>query len=143
MGPRTPAVTLHANCVALARSAVLILGASGSGKSALSLELMALGATLVADDRTMVEAEDEALIARCPPAIRGRIEAQGVGILVADTLASARVRLVVDLDQREDQRFPPQRTIILQGITLPLVHSSVHGHFPAAVLQYLKGGRSD
>ena len=133
---------LHANCVALGPCGVLILGGSGSGKSALTLELMALGAVLVADDRTLVETRDGALIARCPDEIRGRIEARGVGILAADTMAAAWVALVVDLDQVEDQRLPPQRTITLNGIDLPVVHKSVERHFTAAVLQYLKGGRS-
>ncbi len=102
-----------------------------------------MGATLVADDRTLIEADGDILIARCPDPIRGRIEARGVGILAAESQASARVALVVDLDKTEDQRLPPQRSVVLQAITLPLVHSSVHRHFPAAILQYLRGVRSD
>lgn len=133
---------LHASCVAVGPAGVLILGASGSGKSALALELMAYGAVLVADDRVEITASDGALSARCPKAIRGHIEARGVGILAADTVATARVVLVVDLDQVERERLPETRTITLNGIELPLVHTPVHGHFPAAILQYLKGGRS-
>ena len=63
---------LHASTVAFRGRGVVILGASGSGKSALALELMALGAGLVADDRTLVEVQDGALVASCPPAISGR-----------------------------------------------------------------------
>ena len=36
---------LHASCVAVAGRGLLIAGASGSGKSALALDLMAFGAT--------------------------------------------------------------------------------------------------
>ena len=45
---------LHATCVAVDGRGLLILGPSGSGKSALALQLIALGAQLVADDRTRV-----------------------------------------------------------------------------------------
>lgn len=133
---------LHASCVAVGPAGVLIIGASGSGKSALALELMALGAVLVADDRVEISERDGVLSARCPKSIRGRIEARGVGILAAHTVASARVALVVDLDQVEKERLPVRRTIELEGIELPLIHTPVFGHFPAAILQYLKGGRS-
>ena len=80
---------IHASCVALGRSAVLLVGPSGSGKSALALELMALGAELVADDRTVLSLHDTGLIASCPASIRGRIDARGVGLLAADTVARA------------------------------------------------------
>jgi len=137
----TPTI-LHASCVALGPVAVLIIGASGSGKSSLALELMSRGGTLVADDRTVIMARDGALFASSPPNIRGQIEARGVGILSAHSVASATVALVVDLDHVEDHRLPPDRRMTLGGIELPLVHSTVHGHFPAAILQYLRGGRS-
>lgn len=54
---------LHASCVALDGRGLLILGPSGSGKSALALELMALGADLVADDRTEIEGQGPDLVA--------------------------------------------------------------------------------
>ena len=57
---------LHATCVAFGANAVLILGAAGSGKSALALQLMALGCDLVSDDRTAVVAEGAKLIAAAP-----------------------------------------------------------------------------
>ena len=43
-------VNLHASCIAVHGRGVLILGPSGAGKSSLALQLMALGADLVADD---------------------------------------------------------------------------------------------
>ena len=55
---------LHATTVALAGQGVLILGPSGSGKSGLALQLMAMGAELVADDRTIVTARGSTLHAR-------------------------------------------------------------------------------
>lgn len=134
--------TIHASCVALGNSAVLLIGPSGSGKSALALQLMALGAVLIADDRTVLTVRDTGLIASCPPSIRGRIEARGVGLLVADTAVRARVVLAVDLGISEDDRLPPLRHKIVLGHNIALLHTPAHRHFPAAILQYLKGGRS-
>ena len=70
--PDTADTIVHASCVALDRRAVLLRGASGCGKSALALQLMALGATLVADDRVILRLRDGALAASCPASIRGR-----------------------------------------------------------------------
>jgi len=47
----TATTTIHASCVAVDGKGLLITGASGSGKSALALQLMAFGAHLIADDR--------------------------------------------------------------------------------------------
>jgi HPr kinase/phosphorylase len=135
--------TLHATCVALDGRAVLILGPSGSGKSSLALDLMALGARLVADDRTIVTPGPDAPIATCPPAIRGRIEARGIGILSADPAPATPVALVVDLGQPEPDRLPPRRTRILAGHPVPLVQNPGTGPFAAAILLYLRHGRID
>ena len=123
---------LHASCVALDGRGLLIMGPSGAGKSALALQLMALGARLVSDDRTEVTAGPRGLLARCPsPAIRGLIEARGVGLLRAEPA------------QDEDHRLPPRRSMAILGSHLPLVLRVRDDHFPAALLLYLEGGRQD
>ncbi|WP_328756763.1 HPr kinase/phosphorylase [Fuscibacter oryzae] len=120
---------------------LLVLGPSGAGKSALALQLMALGAQLVADDRTEVTATQTGLYATCPPAIAGLIEARGVGILNAPALPRARLVLAVDLGQTESDRLPPFRSVTIMGTALPLVLGSQSAHFPSALLCYLQGGR--
>lgn len=76
-GARAP-VIVHATCVALnPHAAALIMGRSGAGKSALALRMMALGAHLVADDRTCLVAEGASLVASAPPSLAGLIEARG------------------------------------------------------------------
>ncbi|MEE9388064.1 MAG: HPr kinase/phosphatase C-terminal domain-containing protein [Paracoccaceae bacterium] len=132
--------TLHASCVAVGNAAVLIMGTSGSGKSALALELMALGAALVADDRTIVTAGTDGLIASCPKPLIGIIEARFVGLLSAKPTRSAPVRLVVDLDQIETKRLPKARKIELLGHRIDLLHNPKILHFPSALLLLLKGG---
>ena len=71
------AQTLHGTCVAWGDDAALIIGASGRGKSALALQLMALGCVLVADDRVVVQADGARLRASCPPAIVGLLVSCG------------------------------------------------------------------
>lgn len=135
---------LHATCVAVDGRALLITGASGAGKSALALRMLALGARLVSDDRTLVWRDGGSLFARCPAqTIRGLIEARGVGLLRADPVDQAQVTLAADLDRDEDQRLPPRRSITILGCDLPLVLQVRNDHFPAAMMLYLRNGRQD
>ena len=135
------ALTCHGTCVCLEERAVLILGPSGSGKSALALQLMALGCTLVADDRVEIEVIDDVPVARAPDAIRGMIEARGVGLLAASSVGAAPVVLAVDLEQVETERLPPRRQAVIGGCVVPVLHRVESAHFPAAILQYLRSGR--
>jgi len=133
----------HASCVAFADGGVLIMGASGAGKSGLALQLMALGAVLVADDRVIVTEREGAVRASCPDTIRGRIEARFVGILNAETQAEARIVLAVDLDQRETMRLPPRRSVRINQYDIPLLYGSENLHLAAAIAQMVRAGRSD
>lgn len=139
--PDAGTVNIHASAVAIAGGAVLLVGPSGSGKSALALALMALGCRLISDDRCIVTLRDAALWVSAPAVLRGRIEARGIGILAADSLASAPVRLAVDLGRTETDRLPPPREFDLLGQRIPLVLGPVQPHFPPAILQYLLSGR--
>jgi len=141
IGPAT--LTLHATCVAVEGRGVLITGPSGSGKSGLALALMAHGARLVADDRVTLSLSDGALWATCPPAIRGMIEARGLGLLAAESLDGAEVALVVDLGEAETERLPPRREVTYLGRTVALVRGGAGPHFPAALLHYVRAGRRE
>lgn len=134
-------LVIHASCVAVAGRAVLITGPSGSGKSSLALTLMAAGAALVADDQTEIYLDGQRLMARCPPALSGLIEARGVGLLTTDPAQPAEVVLVADLARPEPDRLPPRRSVSLLGRPIDLVFGQGNAHFPWAVLCYLKGSR--
>jgi HPr kinase/phosphorylase len=117
---------LHASCAALPDAqgvwrATLIIGRSGAGKSSLALELMSRGAMLVADDRTRIRREGDQVIADCPPAIAGLIEARGIGLIRAPALDHAQIVLIVDLDAAERDRLPPPRHADLLGVSLPRI----------------------
>jgi HPr kinase/phosphorylase len=89
---------LHATSIALAGQAVLFVGPSGAGKSQLALRLVQRGAWLVADDQTILTARTGEIWASCPPAIAGKLEVRGVGIVAAPHQTQAPVRLVLDID---------------------------------------------
>ncbi len=132
----------HATTIACAGRGALITGASGSGKSALALQLIALGAGLVADDGTdLWRGPDDELMADVPEAIRGMIEARGVGLLRAAAVGPVPVALVVDMDRAETRRLPPRRMRRILHRDLPLIRKVESPCFPAAILLYLKGGR--
>ncbi|GAA6181593.1 HPr kinase/phosphatase C-terminal domain-containing protein [Shimia sp. NS0008-38b] len=133
---------LHGSCVAHDGRAVLIRGASGTGKSALALQLMAYGAELVADDQTVVRRFGGDLYVSAPETTRGLIEARGVGILQASPVSNARLHLVVDLDETEQDRLPHPREARILESALPLLLGTEAPYFAAAVLQCLRHGRN-
>jgi HPr kinase/phosphorylase len=136
-------VNLHASCIAVEGRGLLILGPSGSGKSALALQLMAFGADLVADDRTQITLQDGKLLASCPVPIHGLIEARGMGLLRAPTVTLVPLVLAVDLSHSSSERLPPRQKMVVLGQELDLVSAIQGNHFPAAILCYLKGSRQD
>ncbi len=135
--------TVHASCVAYDGKAALLLGASGSGKSALALQMMALGCDLVADDRVVLTARDGVLVASCPETIVGLIEARGIGILNAANVPDAVVQVAVNLDTREKDRLPEARFVTYCDLRTPLIHRGVGDHFAPAIVQLLKAGWSN
>ena len=134
-------LTLHATTVAVEGRGILITGPAGAGKSSLALALMALGARLVADDRTILTTEGAALVATCPPSLHGMIEARGIGILRADAVDRAVVTVAVDMGQTETERLPEHRDVTYLGRMVPLVLGQRLPHFPSALLHYVRAGR--
>lgn len=126
VGPTS--VTLHAGCVLLGEAGVLIRGRSGIGKSTLAralveaVDLRGGYAAHVADDRTIVSAENGRLVARPHPILGGRIEVRGLGIGRMTRHAPAAVlRLVVDLLDEPPPRWPEADDLRAEvlGLSLP------------------------
>lgn len=135
-------VTVHGTTVGFKDRGVLVIGPSGSGKSGLALQLLALGADLVADDYSVLQRNDSNVISSCPTALRGKIEARNVGILNSPFVEQVRLHLVIDLQHSEVERLPPMRDIIVLGLSLPLLHNVARPYFPAAIVHYLDFGRN-
>ncbi|WP_283771005.1 HPr kinase/phosphorylase [Roseococcus pinisoli] len=121
----------HASCAALDGEAVLILAPPGAGKSDLLLRLMGRGWSLVSDDQVVLKAVDGRLEASPPPALAGRMEVFGLGIVEGLSWVSAPLRLVVRLVAREEVvRLPVPRQWEALGLSLPLLETN--GAAPSA-----------
>ncbi len=140
---QTPTIqNIHASCVAAHGKGLLILGPSGAGKSALALQMIALGAQLVADDRCDIWAQDDRLYARAPTEIAGLIEARGIGILHLPFCERIQVQAAVDVSDSSSERLPPPRSLQLMQVEVEFLHFHPAPHFPSALMCYFMGTRS-
>ncbi|MEO1275475.1 MAG: serine kinase [Pseudomonadota bacterium] len=137
-GPAVPD-PLHASAVALGERGLLILGPSGAGKTRLALELVALGAELVADDRVIVEAHEGQLWMRPAPALAGLLEIRGAGVLRHPHRAEAPLWLAVDLGRAAAERMAGATQIRIAGTDLPCLAGRPPMH-AAALLAMLRIG---
>ena len=134
-------IFLHGTCVSVSGGGVLILGAPGSGKSALALRLIDepgygisgvfLRSELVADDQVIVTRDQDRLMASAPAALRGKLEIRGLGIVTLATPPSVPFALVVKLqDHSAIERLPDPTTFDILGMALPL--AEIDGKMPCA-----------
>ena len=93
-------INLHATAVSVANKGLLILGASGSGKSKLALVMLTHGAKLISDDQVLLKTDTDKIILSAPRTIIGKIEARYIGILNVPAV-SAQLFLAIDLDKDE------------------------------------------
>jgi HPr kinase/phosphorylase len=134
---------IHGSCVEVDGRAVLIIGASGSGKSGLALRLLALGAGLVGDDQIYLTQQETRILAHGVEALSGRIEARQIGILSYPASAATPVHLVVDLDLCEPSRLPPERKVRIGGTEIDLIFGKSCPNLAAAIWVWLQAGRID
>lgn len=117
--PEAAHVRLHATCVQLGGVGVVLLGASGVGKSDLALQLIDAGALLVADDQLEVEATPTGLLGRPAETLAGLLEVRGIGILRLPYCRASPLGLVVELDDaKPGARLPEPSTYPLLGTEL-------------------------
>ncbi|MGI9169012.1 MAG: HPr kinase/phosphorylase, partial [Caulobacteraceae bacterium] len=102
---------------------VLIEGRSGSGKSDLALRALDAGFRLVADDRTVVFVSRARFFVPAAPALRGLIEARGLGVEPAFHLAFAPIALVARCagEAGAVERLAQPAFETLLGIAVPAV----------------------
>jgi serine kinase of HPr protein (carbohydrate metabolism regulator) len=116
---------VHATTVDIAGLGVLLLGASGAGKSDFALRLIGEGALLIADDQTSIDLRGDEPWATSPAKITGLIEARGVGIVPAAIKLATRLALAVEL-ATAPERMPERRSWSLPGVgvRIPLIELS-------------------
>jgi HPr kinase/phosphorylase len=76
-----PTTSLHGNLLEIFGEGVLLLGASGIGKSEVCLDLIKRGHTLVADDKVDIRNVRNHLEGTSPEVIYGMMEVRGIGII--------------------------------------------------------------
>ena len=113
--PMTPVPQqFHGSCAARSGHAVLILGASGAGKSDLALRLLGRGFVLVADDQVVVQDGR----ASPHPSLAGLLEVRGIGIVRLPYQERVPLALVVALGDPADRLPAPA---LHQGLGLPTI----------------------
>jgi serine kinase of HPr protein (carbohydrate metabolism regulator) len=135
-------IQLHASCVALGQTGVLLRGPSGAGKSDLALRLIERGAVLVADDRVDLRRVGHALVASAPAPLAGLIEARGLGIVRVGWRPEIELGLVVNLvPAAAVERLPEPARERLLGVALPrLVLDAFAASTPAKIALALDPG---
>lgn len=72
---------LHASAFLYQEVGVLVLGGSGSGKSALCAQALLHGGQLIADDQVEITHISGQLVAQPPPELAGVLELRGYGLI--------------------------------------------------------------
>lgn len=132
--------TVHGTAVASRGRGLLITGEPGAGKSTLALELIALGADLVSDDRVEVFTHGDALGLR-PTGAPGLIEARGVGLIELPHAGTAALNYWVDLDLPATERLPTAPYRDLLGHKVPVILGKGRGGLAAILWVLLSRGR--
>lgn len=140
--PDIDASPIHATAISFENKGILLTGPSGSGKSALALDLIARGAKLIADDMVALRPGPEGWpLLSGPGRMVGIIEARGMGLLRVPHVANAPLAVIIEMDRVETARLPSPREKIVLGQPVPLLARVDTAHFPAFLVCYLRGGR--
>lgn len=134
-------ITVHGSAVAWKDRGLLITGESGSGKTALAVELIALGAGLVADDWVLVERGRAVGLVMSPPApIAGLVELRGIGLVRLTYTDQAPLMCIVDMNREPESRLPtpPQRTLL--GVQCPVIAGKNKDRLAPALMAVMRAG---
>ena len=127
----SPQLSLHATALVFGDCGILLRGPSGSGKSALALDLIALAASpsrfvrLVGDDRVRLSAAGGRLVARPYEAIKGLIELRNIGIVRRPFEEACIVRGLVDLAESAE-RMPGRDEGTIELLGIQIYHRTVN-----------------
>lgn len=131
---------VHATAVALGDRGVLIVGASGAGKSDLALRLIDRGARLIADDYVEIRVADGRAYGSPPPSIAGRLEVRGIGIAILPYVRDVALALVVDLDTAP-ARLPERTVRQVEGIEIAGIAINAHDASAPVKVELALSGR--
>ena len=112
---------LHATCVDVEGAGILIVGRSGSGKSSLAVSLLALGASLVADDQCELMFQNNGFLITKPPSLPSNIEIRGIGLISVPVITDTSLCWVVNMDETEKERMPNPKFTEINGYKVPTI----------------------
>ena len=119
--PLIGSLIMHATCVDINGSGVLIVGRSGSGKSSLAINLLALGSKLVADDQCELVKKNNRFSVSKPASLPNSIEIRGVGLVSVPMVVETSLDWVVNMDEAEKERMPDLRFTEIDGYKIPTI----------------------
>ena len=119
--PFNGSLIMHATCVDINGSGVLIVGRSGSGKSSLAINLLALGSKLVADDQCELVKKNNRFYIFKPASLPSSIEIRGVGLVSVPMVVETSLDWVVNMDEAEKERMPDLRFTEIDGYKIPTI----------------------
>ncbi|MEM0989970.1 MAG: serine kinase [Pseudomonadota bacterium] len=134
---------IHGSAISLGGRGCLIVGEPGSGKSALAIGMLTLGADLIADDQVRLTRTGSTVMLSAPDDLPALIEGRGVGLLRVELGAPAPLALIVDLDHTPDQRLPRARQRDLLGLSHRVSFARGVHNLPAILRLALLGGLVD
>jgi HPr kinase/phosphorylase len=119
--PFNGSLIMHATCVDVNGSGVLIVGRSGSGKSSLAINLLALGSTLVADDQCELVRKNNRFRISKPASLPKSIEIRGIGLVSVPMVNETSLDWIVNMDEVEKERMPTPRFTKIGGFRVPTI----------------------
>ena len=113
---------IYGTTVVVKSKGILIIGASGAGKSDIALRLIFNHqAKLIADDRTDIDVISNKIHASAPSSIKGLLEVRGVGIISVESEDVAPIEMVVELVSEKCERMPERAFYELEGVKIPFI----------------------
>lgn len=143
LGPDPARPLVHGTAVQAWGRGVLFIGASGAGKSGAALHMLALGSTLIADDRVQLDPLDGRIMMSAPDELTGKIEARGIGILSAPTAQTCALDLLCYISQSRVPRLQPPQSKPILGTDVAWLTLDSRQDFIWGLIHFLKHGRAE
>lgn len=121
LNEQSTSLTLHGTCIDIKGCGVFIQGKPGAGKSSLALQLIDRGATLVADDQTLLTLATDDIIATSPALLQGLLEVRGVGLCPFPYTQTSPLKLWVKIGEETTERLPEPLYVEYHMIKVPLL----------------------
>ena len=135
-------VLLHATAVAVGEKGLLILGPSGAGKSYLAVEMLALGADLISDDRVWLRNDGSRLMLHSAEPLAGRIEVRGLGVISCPMRPCVPLEYCLDLSLISEARLPFCSEVTKLGHRILVLPGGLVLPQAAALMLLIKNGFS-